>query len=112
GDHVQLLNQSWRVVGIVEQGVLARFFVPLQTLQKLTSSSDKLSAFYIKVDQPENIPSVIDSLKRQLPGYGILPMEELISEISVNSVPMLREFINVVIGLGVLIGFLVVFLSM
>jgi putative ABC transport system permease protein len=112
GDNVQLLNQSWRVAGIVEQGVLARFFVPLQTLQKLTSSSDKLSAIYIKVDRPENIPTVIDSLKRQLPGYGILPMEELISEISVNSVPMLREFIDVVIGLGVLIGFLVVFLSM
>ncbi len=112
GDHVQLLNQSWRVVGIVEQGVLARFFVPLQTLQKLTSNSDKLSAIYIKVDKPENISSVIDSLKRQLPGYGLHPMEELISQISVNSIPMLHEFIYVVIGLGVLIGFLVVFLSM
>jgi putative ABC transport system permease protein len=30
----------------------------------------------------------------------------------VNNIPMLRTFIRVVIGLGVLIGFLVVFLSM
>jgi putative ABC transport system permease protein len=39
-------------------------------------------------------------------------MEEYTSLFSVANVPMLKEFIWVVIGLGVLVGFLVVFLSM
>ncbi len=39
-------------------------------------------------------------------------MEEYISLISVNNIPMLRKFTDVVIGLAVVIGFLVVFLSM
>lgn len=112
GDHAQILNQSWRVSGIVEPGILARFVVPLDTLQRLTSNSNKLSAIYVKVDNPKNISAVINTLKRQMPDYGITPMEELISQVSVTNIPMLREFINVVIGLGVLIGFLVVFLSM
>jgi putative ABC transport system permease protein len=112
GDHVQLLNQTWSVCGIVEPGILARTVVPLRTLQTLTSNTGKLSAIYVKTDKPANIPVVIAALKKLMPDYGIVPMEELISQISVNNIPMLREFINVVIGLGVLIGFLVVFLSM
>lgn len=112
GSAVTILNQSWRVSGIVEPGILARFVVPIETLQKLTSNSNKLSAIYVKVDRPENIRAVVDNLKHRMPDYGITPMEELISQISVTNIPMLREFINVVIGLGVLIGFLVVFLSM
>src|ERR1700683_1711092 len=39
-------------------------------------------------------------------------MEEYVSGVSVNSIPELRTFTNVVIGLGLAIGFLVVFLSM
>jgi putative ABC transport system permease protein len=112
GDHTQLLNQPWRVCGIVEPGILARTVVPLDTLQKLTANTGKISAIYVKVDKPANIQPTIAALKKLMPDYGIIPMEELISQISVNSIPMLKEFINVVIGLGVLIGFLVVFLSM
>ena len=39
-------------------------------------------------------------------------VQEFVSLMSVNNVPMLKEFIWVIITLGVLIGFLVVFLSM
>ncbi len=112
GDHLQILNQSWRVSGIVESGMLARVFVPLKTLQELTSSPNQLTTIYVKVDNPGNLNAVIASLKAKMPDYQIHPMEEYVSLISVNSVPMLREFIYVVVGLGVLVGFLVVFLSM
>lgn len=112
GSHVKVLNQSWRVCGIVEPGILARTVVPLDTLQQLTANTGKISAVYVKVDKAADIQPVIASLKKLMPEYGVIPMEELISQISVNSIPMLKEFIDVVIGLGVLIGFLVVFLSM
>jgi putative ABC transport system permease protein len=55
---------------------------------------------------------VIDSLKKQLEGYQIYSMEELISLITPTNVPGLSPFINVVVGLAVVFGFLVVFLAM
>jgi putative ABC transport system permease protein len=39
-------------------------------------------------------------------------IDELTSLYSVNSLPQLKTFINVVIGLSIVVGFLVVFLSM
>jgi putative ABC transport system permease protein len=55
---------------------------------------------------------VIADLRAHLQDYQIYSIDEFVSQFSVNSVPMLREFIYVVIGLGIVVGFLVVFLSM
>lgn len=112
GDSIPMLGQSWRVSGIVEPGMLARVVVPLDRLQELAASSNQLSVIYAKVDDSRNIHLVIDFLRQQLKDYPIYAMEEYVSLFSVNNVPMLREFIYVVIGLGVVVGFLVVFLSM
>ena len=112
GNSIQMLGQSWRISGIVEQGMLARVVVPLDRLQELAASSNQLTIVYAKVDDPRNIHPVIESLRQRLKDYPIYAMEEYASLFSVNSIPMLKEFIYVVIGLGVLVGFLVVFLSM
>ncbi len=56
--------------------------------------------------------TVVDELKAKLPDYPILPLEELVSAISVDRIPYLKPFINVIIGVGVFIGFAVVSLSM
>ena len=55
---------------------------------------------------------MIASLKEQLPDYPIYSIEELTSLYSVNNVPGLSAFIGVIIGLSIVVGFLVVFLSM
>lgn len=112
GDSIQMLGQSWRVRGIVQRGMLARIVVPLARLQELASASHQLTAIYAKVDEPKNIRPAIDSLRQKLEGYPIYAMEDYLSLFSVNNIPMLQEFIYVVIGLGILVGFLVVFLSM
>jgi len=111
-DHIQITSQDWRVCGIVEPGMLARIIVPLDRLQELYSASNQLTILYAKVDKPGNIPGVVASLREKMPDRPIYPMEEYVSLISVNSIPMLKQFIYVVIGLGVMVGFLVVFLSM
>jgi putative ABC transport system permease protein len=67
---------------------------------------------YVKLDDARLTGRVIQELKEKLSEYPIYSMEEFVSLYSVNNVPMLREFIVVIIGLGSLIGFLVVFLSM
>lgn len=112
GDKLPALNRNWTVVGIVEPGILAREIVPLDVLQDLTANSNKLTMIYAKVDDPKLTGEVIHQLKANLTDYPIYPMEEFVSLYSVNNVPMLKEFIVVIIGLGSLIGFLVVFLSM
>ncbi len=112
GSRVRLWNREWRVSGVVEPGKLARLMVRLRVLQELTGNTAKLTQIFLKVDQPARVESVIASLKRQLPDYQIYSIEEFTSLFSVGNVPGLREFIGIVVGLSVIVGFLVVFLSM
>jgi putative ABC transport system permease protein len=100
------------VCGIYEAGTLTRIVVPLDTLQDLTANIGKITMVYVKLDYPARTNEAIESLRAKLKDYQIYSMEEYTSLFSVANVPMLKEFIWVVIGLGVLVGFLVVFLSM
>ncbi len=112
GQTIKLLEQPWRVAGIVRPGKLSHVFAEAPTLQRLTSNTGMFSQIYIKLDDPKNTQSVVDELRARLPDYPILPLEELVSAISVDRVPDLKPFINVIIGVGVRIGFAVVSLSM
>ncbi len=112
GDTITLLNQPWHVSGIYQPGMLTRVVVPLDTLQNLTANTAKVSMIYVKLDDPSRTDQVVQQLRTALAGYRINSMEEFTSLYSVNNVPMLKEFTWVVIGLGVLVGFLGVFLSM
>ncbi|HYL36720.1 MAG TPA: FtsX-like permease family protein [Bryobacteraceae bacterium] len=112
GDRVPVLNRPWRLAGIYETGMLARLVVPLDTLQDLTANTGKVTIIYVKLDDSAQTSEVIADLQRKLKDYQIRSMQEYAELYSVNSVPMLKEFIVVVVVLGVLVGFLVVFLSM
>jgi len=109
---ITLLNRPWRVHGIYEPGMLTRVVVPLDSLQDLTANSGKVTMIYVKLKDPAKTQAVIAELRGILRDYRIYSMEEYTSLFSVSNVPMLKEFIWIVIGLGVLVGFLVVFLSM
>ena len=113
GDKVNnILNREWRIAGVVESGKLSRVFVQLDVLKDLMSKSDKLTAIYVKASDPAKIPDLVSALREKMPENKVITVEEFVSLVSVNNIPMLRTFIRVVIGLGVFIGFLVVFLSM
>lgn len=112
GSPMRFMNRSWRVCGIVEPGKLARIFVPLKILQELSANTGKLTMVYVKLDEPQNLNAAMAALKKALPDYQIYSIEEFVSQISVNNVPGLKTFISVVIGISILVGFLVVFLSM
>jgi len=112
GDTITLLNKSWRVSGIYEPGMLTRVVVPLDTLQDLTANTGKVSMIYVKLDDPSKTDQVASQLRGVLKDYRIYSMEEFTSLFSVSNVPMLTGFIWVVIGLGVVVGFLAILLSM
>ncbi len=112
GSKVRLMNREWTVSGIMEEGKLSRVIAPMRVIQDLTGNTGKISQIYVKVDKPADLGPVIKYLKTKLEGYPIYSMEDFISLFSMNNTPGLKAFIGVVIGLSVVIGFLVVFLSM
>ena len=111
GDSIDFAH-TWRVAGIVEQGKLSRTFADISALQDLYSGNNKVSAIYVKLDNPANTNAVKDDLLKELPTYKVDSIEEFVSLFSTNSVPYIEAFTQVVIGIAVLIGFLVVCLSM
>jgi putative ABC transport system permease protein len=106
------LGFKWRVAGVVQSGKLSHIFAPLDSLQDKYSAPGKVSVIYVKIDDPKNLALVIDSLRKKLEDYKVFSMDEFVSLISVDSIPILKRFTRVVIGLAVVVGFLVVFLSM
>jgi putative ABC transport system permease protein len=112
GDTIDLLNRHWYVSGIVQAGMLSRIVVPLRVLQELTANTGKLSILYVKLDNPVYTETVIETLKSKLEDYPIYSMEDLMAAMTIDNVPMLRPFIDLVIGIGVVVGFLTVFQSM
>jgi putative ABC transport system permease protein len=112
GDTVNLVNHDWKVSGIVESGKLARICVKLHVLQTLTGNPGHLSQIFIKVDDPGKAQAAVDALRGKYPGYQIYTMEEFTSLLSVNNVGLLKNFIGVVIGIAVVVGFIVVFMAM
>lgn len=112
GQKIRVLNRDWNIVGIVEPGKLAHLFVQMQKLQELIASTGKVSQVYLKLDDAKNTPTVMDQLKAKYEGYPVYSMKDLQSYYSVDNIPLLKGFTNAVLGIGVLIGFAVVSLSM
>lgn len=112
GSTVNLLNRNWKVCGIMESGTLTRIAMPIEVLQDLTASPHKVSQIYLKLDNPANADAVVKDLRKKLNNDQIYSMAEFTSLYNVNNVPALREFIAIVMAIGVVIGFAVVCLSM
>jgi putative ABC transport system permease protein len=106
------LGKEWRVTGIVEEGKLSRMFADIKTLQDEYAQTDKVNFVWVKVDDPANIPAVVAELKEKLPDFYVYTMEEMTSLLTPDNVPIVKGFTKVVIGIAVIVGFLVVFLSM
>jgi putative ABC transport system permease protein len=112
GDTVSLINHTWRVSGIAKPGKLTRLAVSLKVLQDLDSATGKISQVYVQIYNPADVNSVAQQLRGALPGYPINTMAEWTAMFNVNNIQGLREFIYVIMGIGVVIGFAVVCLSM
>ena len=114
GDKIKLLNQEWRVSGIMESGKLSHIVLPITSMQAAKGDPAKVSQIYLKLDNPASAKAVVQSLTHvpELEDYPIYPMEEFTSALTVNNVPALKGFTIVIMGIGVVIGFAVVCLSM
>ena len=112
GDRLRLLNRDFEVAGIVESGKMSRIFIPIETMQDLMGWQGKLSQVYLKLKDPTQTREVVERLKALLPSYPVWPLEDFLSQVASDARSMASQFVNVIIGIAVVIGFIVVLLSM
>jgi putative ABC transport system permease protein len=114
GSFIDLLNQKFRVSGIVAHGQGARLFFQLSKLQELNGAQGRVSAFYVKADNPAITDTVVQEIKNipHMDTYGVHSMQEYLSMLTPDNIPMLSTFIRIVIGIAVTIGFIVIFQAM
>ena len=114
GDMVEVLNNSYRICGIVPHGKGGRKFLPLSTMQDIIGADGRASVFYIKLDNPANLDETSKAIQAT-PGmerYAVRSMQEYLSMMTPDNLPGFDLAIKVVIGIAVVVGFLVIFQSM
>jgi putative ABC transport system permease protein len=114
GDTIEILNNKFRISGIVERGKGGRKFIPLNTMQDLIGAKDKATIFYLKLDDPANADAVVDEIKNVLgmERYMANSMASYLAMMTTSNYPGLSTFIDVVVGISVVIGFIVIFQAM
>jgi putative ABC transport system permease protein len=114
GDSIEILNNKFRICGVVEHGKGGRKFIPISTLQDLNGAKDKATIFYLKLDSPSNADTVVAEIKA-VPGmerYVATSMAGYLAMMTSSNYPGLSTFIDVVVGISVIIGFIVIFQAM
>lgn len=111
GSKIKVLNQEFTVVGIYEPSVISRVKIPLPTLQQLLGGADNCSFVMVRTEKPEMAEQVKASLKEFYPGNNVLMTSELPALYSQGIKPV-EVFLNVVIGLAMVISTLVILLAM
>jgi putative ABC transport system permease protein len=113
GAIVPIFGHNWHLSGIVEGGMLARFVVPIDTLQQVTANSGKISQILVKLDDPARTNEMVAYLDKFFAGdLKAISIADLVSEYTISSFPQLEIFINIITAMWVVVIFLVVGLSM
>jgi putative ABC transport system permease protein len=114
GDTITVLNNPFRICGIVEQGRGARKFIQIGKMQEMSGTVGKASVFFVKLDNPNNAGLVVQEIKTYpgMQNYAVRTMRDYLSMFTVSNLPGLPYFISVVIGVAVVIGFIVIFQAM
>jgi putative ABC transport system permease protein len=112
GDEVALLNQKFKISGIVENGKGARIYMALPEAQEISGRLNGVSIFYVKLNNANDIKAATSKLEELLPTYPVRNVKEYASLMMSTSMPALDAFIQTVVFVAVCIGVLVIFLSM
>ena len=112
GDELDILNHTFTVSGVVDNGKGARLYVDLAKAQEMSGTAGNASLFFIRLDDPEQVYEMQAMLETVFLDYQAHPMRDLVSLMMNTSVPALDAFLTVIVAVAVSIGTLVIFLSM
>jgi putative ABC transport system permease protein len=111
GSEVIVLGHNFKVVGIYGPSMLARVKVPLYTMQQLLGGAENCTFVLVRTERPEMAEQVKTSLQEFYPGNNVLLTRDLPALYS-QGIRMVEIFLDVVIGLAVVISALVILLAM
>lgn len=114
GDSIEILNNKFRVAGIIAPGKGARKFLKIAVMQDLIGAQGKATLFYLKSDNPANADEIVKEIKA-VPGmerYVATSMAYYLSMMTTSNYPGLSKVIDAVIGISMIIGFMVIFQAM
>jgi putative ABC transport system permease protein len=113
GDTIEILNNKFRVAGVVEPGKGARKFLEIGVMQDLIGAQGKATLFYLKLDNPANADQVVEDIKSAgMERYVVTSMAYYLSMMTTSNYPGVSKFIDFVIAISVIIGFIVIFQAM
>lgn len=110
GDTISLLNHPFRLVGIVAHGKGARFFISLKSAQDIAGAEKRVSMFYVR--SKGDTEGTRAEILKILPQNKVFSTAEYVSMMNSSNLPELKPFIRTMVGLGLVISFLVVLLTM
>ena len=114
GQSMQVLNHNFRICGVVEHGRGARKFLQISAMQQVIGAEGKASIFYLKTDSPQNAGEVVKEINA-VPGmseYPVRTIQDWLSMMTPENLPGFSTTVDVVIGVAVIIGFIVIFQAM
>jgi putative ABC transport system permease protein len=114
GDTIKIMDQPFRISGIVEPGKGGRKLIPIDTMQQMVGAPDKASLFYIKCDSPANADLVMSEI-HETTGFGnntVMTIDSWLNQMTPDKIPGFNLALEVITGIAVIVGFLVIFQSM
>ncbi len=114
GDTITIMDHLFRISGIVEQGKGGRKLIPLGAMQQLIGAQGMASLFYIKCDSPANDDMVMQEIRstRGFQNNTLTSVDSWLDQMTPSKIPGFNLALNIVTGIAVIIGFLVIFQSM
>jgi putative ABC transport system permease protein len=114
GETIQFFNRDYTIAGVTEGGLLAQVLLDLTELQERTENRGRVSQFMLKLDDPTKLNDVVRNIKGQeaFKDYLVMSIQQFASLFSVDRLPGLQPFINVVVGVAMIVGFLTISLTM
>ena len=111
GAKLELLGQTFEVVGVYEPEVGARMKIPLETMQELLGASERASWILVHTETVASVETVAGAIEAQFPGNQIVFTRD-IPGMWAQGIPSLKVFLNIVIALAVFISTLTIFLAL
>jgi putative ABC transport system permease protein len=111
GDEIKVLDRTFRVVGIYEPESLGRIKIPLTTLQNFLNRQGLCSLVLVKVKDAAKQAAVAAKIKEMFPDNDVRLTRDL-PILYAKGTPAMQTFLNVVVGLAVIISSLVILLTM
>lgn len=112
GDSIELMGREFEVVGIVETGKMSRVFIPPETMSDLQGWQGRFSQVYLKLHAPSGARPLIEQLRTLMPNRSVTSVEDFLALFATSVRQMSSQFVNIIIAIAVVIGFIVVMLAM